>query len=188
MYDQYYALQGRPFQLTPDPHFYYESATHRKALSYLGYGLAQGEGFIVVTGDVGAGKTTILRALLAQIPADRIVAAQIVSTQLEADDLVRMVARAFGIPEGTSWCVSWQAPYLIRALYEAGRVEAGFMAMARRIIARFKPWYVRWPGTLPRYLIMGQNGRPVPTITEGVGPGIPTWDADARYIIAELGL
>ena len=47
MYDQFYALKGRPFQLTPDPHFYFESGTHRKALSYLGYGLAQGEGFIV---------------------------------------------------------------------------------------------------------------------------------------------
>ena len=41
MYEQYYGLQGRPFQLTPDPHYYFESATHRKALSYLGYGLAQ---------------------------------------------------------------------------------------------------------------------------------------------------
>ena len=40
MYEHYYGLQGRPFQLTPDPHYYFESATHRKALSYLGYGLA----------------------------------------------------------------------------------------------------------------------------------------------------
>ena len=63
MYDQYYELKGRPFQLTPDPHFYFESATHRKALSYLGYGLAQGEGFIVITGDIGAGKTTLTRAV-----------------------------------------------------------------------------------------------------------------------------
>ena len=49
MYDQFYGLTGRPFQLTPDPHFYFESVTHRKAMSYLGYGLAQGEGFIVIT-------------------------------------------------------------------------------------------------------------------------------------------
>ena len=54
MYDQYYGFTGRPFQLTPDPAFYFESGTHRKAMSYLGYGLAQGEGFIVITGDVGA--------------------------------------------------------------------------------------------------------------------------------------
>ena len=50
MYDTFYKLTGRPFQLTPDPEFYFESGTHRKALSYLGYGLAQGEGFIVITG------------------------------------------------------------------------------------------------------------------------------------------
>jgi type II secretory pathway predicted ATPase ExeA len=58
MYDDFYGLAGRPFQLTPDPRFYFESGTHRKALSYLGYGLAQGEGFIVITGEVGAGKST----------------------------------------------------------------------------------------------------------------------------------
>jgi len=55
MFDDFYGLAGRPFQLTPDPAFYFESQTHRKALSYLGYGLAQGEGFIVITGEVGAG-------------------------------------------------------------------------------------------------------------------------------------
>src|SRR3546814_10260101 len=64
MYDQFYGFTGRPFQLTPDPHFYFESGTHRKAMSYLGYGLAQGEGFIVITGDVGAGKTTLVGHLM----------------------------------------------------------------------------------------------------------------------------
>ena len=58
MHEDFYGFTGRPFQLTPDPAFYFESATHRKALSYLGYGLAQGEGFIVITGEVGAGKST----------------------------------------------------------------------------------------------------------------------------------
>ena len=53
MFDDFYGLQARPFQLTPDPEFYFESLTHRKALSYLGYGLAQGEGFVVITGEVG---------------------------------------------------------------------------------------------------------------------------------------
>ena len=56
MFDDFYGLTGKPFQLTPDPAFYFRSTTHRKALSYLGYGLAQGEGFIVITGEVGAGK------------------------------------------------------------------------------------------------------------------------------------
>jgi general secretion pathway protein A len=56
MYDEHYGLMGRPFQLTPDPKFWFETATHRKAMAYLGYGLAQGEGFIVITGDIGAGR------------------------------------------------------------------------------------------------------------------------------------
>lgn len=62
MYTEFYGLSDRPFQLTPDARFYYESRTHKKALAYLGYGLAQGEGFIVITGDVGAGKTVSVRA------------------------------------------------------------------------------------------------------------------------------
>jgi general secretion pathway protein A len=97
MYDQFYALQGRPFQLTPDPHFYFESATHRKALSYLGYGLAQGEGFIVITGDIGAGKTTLVGHLMATIDPARLTAVKIVSTQVEGDDMLRLAAQSFGL-------------------------------------------------------------------------------------------
>jgi len=98
MYDQYYGLKGRPFQLTPDPHFYFESATHRKAMSYLGYGLAQGEGFIVITGDIGAGKTTLVGHLMATVDPARLTAVKIVSTQVEGDDMLRLTAQAFGIP------------------------------------------------------------------------------------------
>ena len=53
MYSEHYGFSEKPFQLTPDPRFWYESRTHRKAMAYLGYGLAQGEGFIVITGDIG---------------------------------------------------------------------------------------------------------------------------------------
>ena len=98
MYDQFYGLQGRPFQLTPDPHFYFESATHRKALSYLGYGLAQGEGFIVITGDIGAGKTTLVGHLMNTIDPSRLTAVKIVSTQVEGDDMLRLAAQSFGLP------------------------------------------------------------------------------------------
>lgn len=103
MYDQFYGFTGRPFQLTPDPHFYFESGTHRKAMSYLGYGLAQGEGFIVITGDVGAGKTTLVGHLMNTIDANRLTAVKLVSTQVEGDDLLRLVAEQFGIEwEGQS--------------------------------------------------------------------------------------
>lgn len=97
MYDQYYGLSGKPFQLTPDPAFYFESATHRKAMSYLGYGLAQGEGLIVITGEIGAGKSTLVAHLMDTIDDRRLTAAQLVSTQVGPDDLIRLVATKFGI-------------------------------------------------------------------------------------------
>lgn len=97
MYDQYYNLSSRPFQLTPDPQFYFESATHRKALSYLGYGLAQGEGFIVITGEVGAGKSTLVSHLMQSVDKARLTAATIVTSQLDGLDMVHMTAESFGI-------------------------------------------------------------------------------------------
>ena len=97
MYDQYYGLKGRPFQLTPDPHFYFESATHRKAMSYLGYGLAQGEGFIVITGDIGAGKTTLVGHLMNNIDPNRLTAAKLVSTAVSGEALLQLIAEQFGL-------------------------------------------------------------------------------------------
>ncbi|WP_343612628.1 AAA family ATPase [Novosphingobium sp.] len=97
MFDDFYGFTARPFQLTPDPAFYFESATHRKALSYLGYGLAQGEGFVVITGDVGAGKSTLVAHLMATIDRQRLTAAQIVTSRLSDTDLVQLAAQAFAI-------------------------------------------------------------------------------------------
>jgi general secretion pathway protein A len=97
MFDDFYGFTARPFQLTPDPAFYYESVTHRKALSYLGYGLAQGEGFITITGEVGAGKSTLVAHLMATIDRQRLTAAQIVTSRLSDTDLVQLVAQAFAV-------------------------------------------------------------------------------------------
>jgi len=97
MYDQFYGFSGRPFQLAPDPEFYFESLTHRKALSYLGYGLAQGEGFIVITGEVGAGKSTLAAHLVASIDRQRLSVGQIVTSRLDAGELVRVAAQSFGL-------------------------------------------------------------------------------------------
>jgi general secretion pathway protein A len=97
MYNDHYGLTGRPFQLTPDPRFYFESATHKKAMAYLGYGLAQGEGFIVITGEIGSGKTTLTGHLLGMIDPLRIRAIRIVSTSFGGDDLLRLVAAQIGV-------------------------------------------------------------------------------------------
>ncbi|WP_137172552.1 XrtA/PEP-CTERM system-associated ATPase [Massilia sp. HP4] len=103
MYETYYGLSAKPFQLRPDPHFFFGSKGHKRAMAYLEYGLSQGEGFIVITGEVGAGKTTLVRNLLNRIPLDQIVAAHIVNTSLDPEDTLRMVVSAFGLPyEGAS--------------------------------------------------------------------------------------
>jgi putative secretion ATPase (PEP-CTERM system associated) len=103
MYENFYGLSAKPFQLRPDPHFFYGSKGHKRAMAYLEYGLSQGEGFIVITGEVGAGKTTLVRNLFNRLPSDQIVAAHIVNTHLDPEDTLRMVVSSFGLPfEGAS--------------------------------------------------------------------------------------
>ncbi len=98
MYEDYYALTGKPFQLNPDPAFFFGSRGHKRAFAYLQYGVHQSEGFIVITGEIGAGKTTIVRNLFEHLDRDKLVAAQLVSTQLDAEDMLRAVAVSFGLP------------------------------------------------------------------------------------------
>jgi general secretion pathway protein A len=97
MYDDHYGLSGRPFQLTPDPRFWFDTATHRKAMAYLGYGLSQGEGFVVITGDPGVGKTTLMGHLLGEIDEERLNVIKIVSTQLRPEDLLQTVCAGLEI-------------------------------------------------------------------------------------------
>ena len=97
MYEAFYGLTGKPFQLNPDPSFYFGSKQHRRAKAYLEYGVQRNEGFIVITGEVGAGKTTIVRGLLESLDSNSVVAANLVSTQLDAEDTLRMVGAAFGV-------------------------------------------------------------------------------------------
>jgi type II secretory pathway predicted ATPase ExeA len=75
MYESFYGLNSKPFQLNPDPSFYFASKQHRRATAYLEYGMHQNEGFIIITGEVGAGKTTIVRGLLESLDQDKVVAA-----------------------------------------------------------------------------------------------------------------
>ena len=97
MYEAFYGLSSKPFQLNPDPSFYFGSKQHRRAKAYLEYGLLRNEGFIVITGEIGAGKTTIVRGLLESMDGGAVTAANLVSTQLDAEDTLRMVGAAFGV-------------------------------------------------------------------------------------------
>ena len=97
MYESFYGLSEKPFQLNPDPSFYYGSKEHCRAMAYLDYGLHKNEGFIVITGEVGAGKTTVVRSLLNKLDPAKVVAAHLVTTQLNAEDTLRLVGAAFGL-------------------------------------------------------------------------------------------
>ena len=103
MFDSHFGFSAPPFQLSPDPSFYFESSGHGRALAYLKYGVYQREGFIAVTGEIGSGKTTLVRRLLEGVDAREVVAAQVVSTQLDSYELLRAICNAFGVPvPGTS--------------------------------------------------------------------------------------
>lgn len=98
MFESHFGFSAPPFQLSPDPSFYFESKGHGVALSYLKYGVYQREGFIVVTGEIGSGKTTLVRTLLEGLDSREVVAAQVVNTQLDSYDLLHAICTAFGVP------------------------------------------------------------------------------------------
>ena len=91
-----YGLREHPFKMSPDARLYFASKAHSRAYAHLLFGLSQKEGFIVVTGEVGAGKTTLIERLCAELPAADHAIARVMTTQVEADDLLRLVAVAFG--------------------------------------------------------------------------------------------
>jgi putative secretion ATPase (PEP-CTERM system associated) len=102
MYESHFGFNGSPFQLNPDPAFYFDSRGHSNALAYLKFGAHQGEGFIVVTGEIGAGKTTLVRTLLEGLNPEQVVAAQVVSTQLESGELLQAILMSFGIASAST--------------------------------------------------------------------------------------
>jgi len=103
MYADFYGLTAQPFQLTPDARFFFESTVHRQAMAYLVYGLHHAEGFIIITGEVGAGKTILVENLLSTIDRNSFVTAKLVTTHLAGDDLLHLVAAGFGVAtEGLS--------------------------------------------------------------------------------------
>lgn len=97
MYLEYYGLTEPPFDITPNPRFMFFSAKHREAFNHLLYGIRERKGFVQMTGEVGAGKTTLCRALLDQLE-DRFSTALILNPILNPEELVKSIAIEFGLP------------------------------------------------------------------------------------------
>ena len=97
MYETFYNLSATPFQLTPDSRFFFGSTGHSKAIAHLNYGLAQSEGFIVITGEVGAGKTTLVEWLRSQMDPAAFTIARVNTTQVSENDLFRLAMAGFGL-------------------------------------------------------------------------------------------
>ena len=97
MYEEFFRLTDAPFRLNPDPRFFYGSRSHNKAMAYLHYGVKQAEGFIVITGPVGAGKSMVIGQLLDQLNASNVVAANLLTSNIEPQDLLSQILSAFRI-------------------------------------------------------------------------------------------
>ncbi len=98
MYESHFGITGPPFQLNPDPSFYFDSKGHHQALAEIRRGLAEPTGFLIVSGEIGAGKTTLVRTLLEEIDASRFALGHVLNTQLDAAELLRSILLAFGVP------------------------------------------------------------------------------------------
>ncbi|MFV1973195.1 MAG: AAA family ATPase, partial [Thiohalobacterales bacterium] len=123
MYETFYQLSADPFRLSPDPRFCFQHRTYRKAMTYMLHALYRAEGFIMITGRPGTGKTTLINDLIQTLKPDQAVVAKIVSTQLTADDLLELVAYAFNLnPRGCGKAeVLVQVERFLKQQYQHGR-------------------------------------------------------------------
>src|SRR3982750_1375383 len=98
MYTKFFGLKQEPFSIAPDPRYLFMSERHREALAHLLYGVNGGGGFVLLTGEIGAGKTTVCRCFLEQIPR-RCNVAYIFNPKLTGGELLMSVCEEFGIPQ-----------------------------------------------------------------------------------------
>jgi general secretion pathway protein A len=96
MYEDYYGFTEKPFSLTPDPKYLFKSASHASAFELLQYAIRRREGFVVITGDIGTGKTTLCRAILEQVDR-KTFTALVLNPFLSEDDLLRLILQEFGV-------------------------------------------------------------------------------------------
>ncbi|OAI20057.1 ATPase [Methylomonas koyamae] len=96
MYDGFYNLTQKPFQLSADPDFFFQSSVHKRALAYMHYGLTQGEGFVLVIGSPGTGKTMLVKSLIKNLNKDKLLIGVMMTSQVGPEDTLRMAASTFG--------------------------------------------------------------------------------------------
>ena len=123
MYTSFFGFTSKPFQLTPDPEFLFLSRVHKRALTYLNYGIIDNTGFILLTGEIGAGKTTIIRTLIKHFSQD-IKVAKINNTKVSSEQLIAMINEDFGLhteSRDKTRMLSDLADFLIQKYAEGGR-------------------------------------------------------------------
>ncbi len=101
MYAEYFGLKETSFSITPDPHYLFLSQQHREALAHLLYGIDSGGGFVLLTGEVGTGKTTVCRAFIEQAP-EHVDIALVLNPCLSVEELLQTICQEFGIEEPPS--------------------------------------------------------------------------------------
>lgn len=126
MYKKFYGLKEKPFALVPNPRCLYLSKKHQNALTYLEYGLSEGSGFILLTGDIGSGKTTVMRHILNKIEHNAMVEVGVISnTNVNSGELLKLVIHEFGIQstsDDKAKTLDAIFQYLIKAYSQGKRV------------------------------------------------------------------
>lgn len=162
---QYFGFSARPFHLTPDPDFWFESTTHRRAMAYLSFGLTLGEGFIVITGDIGSGKTTLLGALLRTLDPMRVDAVPLDVASLGDGAVLDAIAAALGVKSATDpvgLSVSSMIKEAVDAKARMGRrllfVVDEAQALSRAELEQLRLVSNAHPGHVPvvQFLLLGQ--------------------------------
>ena len=123
MYTTFFGFTCKPFQLTPDPEFLFMSRVHKRALTYLNYGVADNSGFILITGEIGTGKTTVIRSMIKKIPQE-IRIARINNTKVNSTQLISMINEDFGVDtkgDDKTQMLSKLTNFLINQYAQGGR-------------------------------------------------------------------
>jgi len=138
MYTTYYGLKENPFNLTPDPRYLFLSRRHQEALSHLRYGIKERKGFILITGKIGTGKTTLIRALLDDLDRN-IKTALIFNAYISDQEILHAINHEFGIPSGNELsnkqCIDLLNEFLLKC-YEKGENAVLFLDEAQNLSSK----------------------------------------------------